>query len=108
MTGVKKLIKFPKDTIVDISAYCDLCGDMVYNTTKKSTETNTWNQKNPYICKTYKIYCERCYMAPLLKIKELVTLLEAYQENSQKRTRKIKIRVEKDKKTLDEINNEFY
>lgn len=104
------MIKFPKDsTTIDISAYCDLCGDMVY-TSVSTEEINTWNQKNPYICKTYKVYCERCYMTPLLKIKELVTLLEAYQENNHKkrRTRKVKTRVEKDKKTLDEINNEFY
>jgi hypothetical protein len=107
------MIKFPKyDSIFSsITAYCDLCGDVVYSTTTTSTNTeeeNTWNQKHPHISKTYKIYCERCYMVPLLKIKELVSLLEDQVENNKKKIKRVKTRVEREKHRLDEINNEFY
>ena len=101
------MIKFPKESSSVITAYCDLCGNTVYSTTT-SEENNTWNQKNPYICETYKIYCERCYMVPLLKIKELVTMLEQYEIKEEKKTRHRVKRVESEKKRLDEINNEFY
>jgi len=103
------LIKFPKESNnSSVTAYCDLCGSIIYSSTTSAEENNTWNQKNPYICETYKIYCERCYMVPLLKIKELVTMLEQYEIKEKKKTRHRVKRIESEKKRLDEINNEFY
>ena len=98
-------IKF-SDTIIPITVRCDLCTKIVYSTTK---DIQNSHQKHPYICETYKVYCERCYMTPLLKIKELVTMLEQYEEikEEKKNTRRSK-RVEKEKNKFDELLNEFY
>ena len=103
------MLKFPNDSS-QVTAYCDLCGNIVYSSSPTSSEENTWNQKNPHICKTYKIYCERCYMVPLLKIKELVTMLEQYEIKEEKKVRRRskRIRIEKEKKKLEDIHNEFY
>lgn len=108
------MIKFPNDDIlpvVEITARCDLCTKVIYSTTKDIDQNNS-NQKSPYICETYKIYCERCYMIPLLKIKELVSILEEYQNEIEKKEKRAKRvmnrRIKDDRNKLEEINNEFY
>ena len=95
-----------------VIARCDLCTDIIYATTRDAPSMAVNYQPYAFICKTYKIYCERCYMVPLLKIKELTGILEEHQKSLEKKykrgKRTVKARVEKEKKRLDEINNEFY
>jgi hypothetical protein len=100
------VIKFSDtSTTTMITVRCDLCTKIVYSTTKDIQDDH---QKHPYICETYKVYCERCYMTPLLKIKELVTMLEQYEIKEEKKTKRRAKRVEKEKTRFDELSNEFY
>ena len=68
---------------------CDQCGKVVYST--KIVEINL---QNPSISETYKVYCERCYMAPLQKIEELVEKIQELQK-------KLGIREKRVKKAID-------
>jgi len=93
-----------------ILIYCDLCNKKVFASNEASTTEIFY--KKPYIHETYKVYCEYCYMVPLLKIKELTGILEEKSKLLEKkytrRKRTIGNRVKKEKQILDDINHNFY
>lgn len=101
-----------KTTTTKITVICDLCDKLIYASTEDSSTVAIHHQKSPYKSSTYKIYCERCYMTPLLKIKELTTILEEYKNKEDQKikreAKRRKTQIEKEKKKLDEINNELY
>ena len=57
----------------EILLYCNTCGKVVYKADRVATPLLLPNIPDfyPTIQETHKVYCETCYMAFMLKIKEL-------------------------------------
>lgn len=91
----------------EILVYCNICGKTVYKADRVSHPFNI-SDFYPTIQETYKVYCEKCYMAPIKKIEELETQIERLKQKVAIRQKRVKKRVDKQIKELERINNEFY
>lgn len=84
-----------------ILLYCNICGKTVFKAENMTDKNISISDYTPTIQETYKVFCEKCYMEPILKIRELTG--EMYP--AKKKLKKMEKKVRRDK---EKFLNEFY
>ena len=89
----------------EILVYCNVCGATVY---KAITTINPHIiiESQP-IQETYKVYCEKCYMRPLIKIKELTEDSSMLEQKLKKKSKRLQAAEKKEREKILE-DYEFY